>query len=227
MIALTLVERSLGLLADLLRQPQHLDAMRQQPRHLLHARRDVEGLENLLLLRRLHVHVGDREIGQRRWRFDGLHGSQQLGRCLRQQLDRLDGLRLEMDEPGLDLGRARFGLGQAQHAGDEERPAAQELDDLEALLTLADQVMRAVRRRDVAHDAGDGADAVHVDRFGVGHLGIALQQDPDLALVADSLLRGRDRFRPADRNREDEPGKQHRIAYRHDDQGVRRQRRMG
>ena len=52
-LALALVERGLGLPADLLRQPQHLDALGEQPRDLVHARRDVDRLEDLLLLLRL------------------------------------------------------------------------------------------------------------------------------------------------------------------------------
>src|SRR6202034_2878147 len=41
--ALALVERSLGLLADLPRQAQDFDAVRQQPRDLVHARDNVDG----------------------------------------------------------------------------------------------------------------------------------------------------------------------------------------
>ena len=93
-LALALVERGLGLPADLLRQPQHLDAVRQQARDLVHPRRDVDRLQNLLLLLRLHVHVGGRQIGERRRRLDRLDRGEQIGRRLRQQLDRLEGLRL-------------------------------------------------------------------------------------------------------------------------------------
>ena len=105
-LALALVERGLGLAADLLRQPQHLDAVGEQARDLVHARGDVDGLEDLLLLFRLHVHIGGRQIGERRRRLDRLDGGKQIGRHLRQQLDRLDGLRLQIDEARLDLGRA-------------------------------------------------------------------------------------------------------------------------
>ena len=50
-LALALVERRLGLLADLLRQPQHLDAVREQPRAPWSMRAvSVDGLEDLLLL---------------------------------------------------------------------------------------------------------------------------------------------------------------------------------
>ena len=136
----------------------------EQPRDLVHARRDIDRLEDLLLLFRLHVHIGDGEIGERRRRFDRLDGGEQIGRRLRQQLDRFERLRLQIDEARLDFGRARVRLGDLQHARDQERPAAEIFDDLEALLALADQMMRAVRRGDVAHDIGDRAHAMHVDR---------------------------------------------------------------
>ena len=170
-LALTLVERGLGLPADLLRQPQHLDAVRQQPQHLVHARRDIDRLEDLLLLFRLHVHIGDRQIGERRRRLDRLDRGEQIGRRLRQQLDCFQRLRLQIDETRLDLGRAGIRLGNLQHARDQERPAAEILDDLESLLALADQVMRAVRRGDVAHDIGERAHAMHVDRRRIVDLG--------------------------------------------------------
>jgi hypothetical protein len=103
-----------------------------------------------------------------------------------------------------------------QHARDEERPAVQILDDLKALLALADQMMRAVRRGGVAHDVRDGAHAVHVERRRLGHFRVALQQNADLALVAHRLLRGRYRFRPAERDRQHQAGKQQGVAHRHD-----------
>ena len=102
-LALTLVERGLGLPADLLRQPQHLDAVRQQPQHLVHARRNIDRLQDLLLLFRLHVHVGDGEIRKRGRTLDRLDRGQKLGRRLRQQLNCFQRLRLQIDEPRLDL----------------------------------------------------------------------------------------------------------------------------
>ena len=150
----------------------------------------------------------------------------QFLRRLRQQLERFHRLAAQMQQPRLDLGRAGLRLRDAQHARDEERPAAEEFQHLEALLALADEMVRAVGRGDVAHDVGDRAHAMHVDRRRIGDLGVALHQDADLALLAHGLLRGRDRARPADRDRQDHAGKQHDVAHRHDDQRVRRQRRQ-
>ena len=225
-LALALVERRLGLPADLLRQPQNLDAVRQEPRNLVHARGDVDRFENLLLLVGLDVHVGGRKIRERRRLLDRLDGGKEIRGHLRQQLDRLDGLRLEIDEARLDLGAAQVGLGDPHDARDHERPAGQIFDHLKALLALADEVVGAVRRGEVAHDIGDRAHAVHVDRRRLGDLGVALHQDADLALLAHRLLRRGDRFRPAERDRQNEAGKQHGRAHRHDDQRIGRQGRQ-
>ena len=91
-LALTLVERHLSLPADFLRQPQHFDPVREHAQDLVHARRKVDGFENVLLLVRLHVHIGDGEVGERSRRLDRLDRGDQIGRRLRQQLDRFQRL---------------------------------------------------------------------------------------------------------------------------------------
>ncbi len=194
--------------------------------HLVHARRDVDRLEDFLLLVRLDVHVGDGKVGERRRLVDRLDRAQQIGRRLRKQLHRFERLRLQIDEARLDFRRTGFGFGNPQHARDEERPAAEIFDDLETLLALADEMVRAVRRSDVAHDVGERAHAMHVDGRGICNLGIALQQDADLPLIAHRLLGGGNRLRPAERDRQHQTGKQHRIAHRHDDQRIGRYRRQ-
>ena len=87
--ALPLVDGGFGLSADLVRQPQDLDALRQHARDLLHARREIDRLEDLLFLLRLHIHVSGREVRQRCRRCDGLDGGQQIRRRLREQLQGL------------------------------------------------------------------------------------------------------------------------------------------
>ena len=221
-LAVARIDRRLGLAADLRGEAQHLDAVGEQTRHPVHPRLDVDRLENLLLLVGGGVHVGRDHVGERRRRLDALDRGEQLGRSLRQQLHRLDRLSLEVDEARLDVVRHRGRLGDAQHAGDEERPAVQELDDLEALLALADEMVGAVGRGDVAHDVGDRAHPVHVDRQGIGGLGVALHQDADRALLAHRLLRRRDRARTADRDRQHDAGKQHGVAHGNDDERIRR-----
>ena len=80
-------------------------------RDLVHPRRDVDGLQDLLLLFRLDVHIGGRQIGERRRRLDRLDRGEKIGRHLRQQFDRFDGLRLQIDETRLDFRRAGSGSG--------------------------------------------------------------------------------------------------------------------
>ena len=200
--------------------------MRQQARNLVHARRDIDGLEDFLLFLRLYVHDGDSQIGKCRWLIDRLDRSKQLTRDLGKQLDRFDRLRFEVDEARFDFGGENPRLRDAQHARHQERPAAQIFDDLKTLLALADQVMRTIGRRDVAHDVGDRTHAVHVDRARIGNFAVALQKDSDLTLFPHRLLRGTDRLRPAERNGQHLPRKQHRVAHRHDDQRVRWQNRQ-
>jgi hypothetical protein len=127
----------------------------------------------------------------------------------------------------LDLGGARIRFRDLQNARDHERPAAEIFNDLESLLALTDEMMRAVRRGDVAHDIGQRAHAMHVDRARLGNFSGALQKDADLALVAHRLLRCGDRLRPTERDRQHQTGKQHGIAHRHDDECIGRQRREG
>ena len=51
-LALALVDLLLGLLADLARQAQHLDAVAEKLEHLVEARLQVEGLEDVLAFAR-------------------------------------------------------------------------------------------------------------------------------------------------------------------------------
>ena len=109
--------------------------------------------------------------------------------------------------------------------GDEERPTGQILDDPEPLLSLAHEMMRSIRRRDVANDIGDRAHPVQIDRKGIVDLGVALHHDADRLLFPDRSLRRHHRAGPAERDRQHRPRKQHHAAHGHNDEGVWRQRR--
>src|SRR6202030_3355812 len=113
-----------------------------------------------------------------------------------------------MKEARLDFGRARVRLRNAQDAGDEKWPAAKEFEDLESLVALANQMVRAVGPGYVADDIGDGAQPMHIDRRRVGDVRAALHQNTDLALIAQSSLGGSNRARAADCNRHHVPRKQ-------------------
>jgi hypothetical protein len=87
--------------------------------------------------------------------------------------------------------RFRVNAALALDAGDEKWPPSEELEDLKSLVSLANQMVRAVRPGDVADDIGDGAESMHVNWRGIGHVWATLHEDTDLALIAQSLLGGR------------------------------------
>ncbi len=146
-LALARVERGLGLVADLGRQPQHLEAMGQQLRDLVEARHQIDGLEHLLLLRRRDVEIGRGEVGQhgRARSSPRRSGAARAARCgSRSSTSRTWSCRIE--EARLDLRPGRGRLGDVQAARQQEGVAVDELGDAEALHALADQVMAAVGR---------------------------------------------------------------------------------
>src|SRR5205807_2409888 len=61
----------------------------------------------------------------------------------------------QMNEARLDFGRACVRLRNAQDAGNEKWPATKEFEDLESLVALANQMVRAVGPGDVTDDIGD------------------------------------------------------------------------
>ena len=204
-------------------QPQHLDALGEMARDLVHARREIDRLQDLLLLLRLDVHVGGREVGERAGRGGRLQRRDQLRRRLRQQLDRLDRLPLQVQEARLDLRRTC-----SSAPGCEARaPRGTGVPGKKSRMRKRCTPWQTMwwlpsGAGDVAHDIGDRADAVEIVGAGIVGLGIALQQDADRPLLAHRLLRGGDRFRPADGDRDDDAREQHDVAHRHDDQGVGR-----
>ena len=180
-----------------------------------------------MLLVGLQIHVGGRKVGERARRAQALHSSRQLGRHLRQKLERLQRLALEVQEARFHLGRLRLLVRNALHARDQERPAGEELERLEALVPLGDEVVRAIGRGDIAHDIGNGAHAVQVDGQRIGDLTVALHQEPDLPLLAHGVLGSRDRALTPDRHRHDDAGEQRDVAHRDDGDRIGGQRRQG
>jgi hypothetical protein len=75
-----------------------------------------------------------------------------------------------------------------QDPGDKKRPPAEELENLEPLLSLADEMVGAVRPRYETKDAGDGSKTVHIARRWLRDLRVALRQNADLALIANGPL---------------------------------------
>ena len=219
-LALALVERGPRLLADLLRQPQDFDALREKARHPIEPGGQLDGLEDLLLLLGRQIEVGADHVGEPAGIGHVADGLDQFRRRLRQELQRLERLPLEIEEAGFDLRRPGRGLLEPFDAGDQERPAAEEFDYAEPLLPLGDDVVRSILAGDVAHDIGDRADAIEIDLGRIGDLRIALRENADLTLGANGLLRRGDRARPAKRDREDRAREQDEVADRNDDQRI-------
>ncbi len=131
-LALALVELLLGFLADLLGDAQHAHALGEKLEHLVEAPLEVEGLEEVLLVLVLHVEEVGHHVREQRRRADLLHDDGELLRRVRQELDRLHRLLLQLNEARLDLGRDGLVLLHRLHARDEERPALEELQHAKA-----------------------------------------------------------------------------------------------
>ena len=129
-----------------------------------------------------------------------------------------------MEKARLNLRRTRQRFRNAQHPSHEKRPATEKLEDLKALFALADEMVRAIRTGDIAHNIGHRSHAVHLDRVRIRDTGITLLEDAHLTLFAHRLLCGGHRLRTTDAHRHHHAGKQYEIAHRHDDHGIRRQR---
>src|SRR5581483_1219578 len=218
--ALPLIHRLLRLLTDFLRQLQHLDAMREEPRNFFEPLAHVERLQQLLFLRGIDVHEARDKIGKRGRRGSHLDGAAELGRHLRQQLERFHGLPLQMQYARLDL----LGIGlrnlDRSNARDEEGITLEIFHGAETSLALADDVMRAFRRGDVAQNRRDRADRVEIIRPGGIGARVALLDYPDRPLAAHRFLGGGDRPLPADRQRQDHARKQYRMAHGQDDERI-------
>ncbi len=219
-LALPLLQRVLGLGADVARETQHAEAIAQQLQHEVEPRDEIDRLQHLLLLGSADVHRAGDEVGQMTGRGDRVDGLGQLARCLRQKLDRLQCPLLQQHEPGIDIRCVQVGLGQALGSRGEERKSTDELEDSKSLLALADDVVGAVRCRHVTQDRPGRAETVQVDGYRIVLARFPLQHDADRPLGANGGLRGRDRARPAHREREDGLRKQHEVAHRHDGQHV-------
>ncbi len=197
--------------------------MRKQIKHAIQTLLQVNCLEQRLLLRRLDVYEAGDEVGKRAGRGNRLDGGDELLRSLRQELEDLKRALLQLHESRLDLAAGGLGLFDAPDARRHEWVALEILDHAEALLPLANDVMRAVGRRDVAHDVGNRANEAKLVRPRPFGLRVPLQQDPDRPLCLRSGLGGGDRAFAAERERKDHSGEEHHLAHGQDDERVLRE----
>ncbi len=120
-LALAAGKRFLRLLADLLRQAQHLDLLREIAQQLVEPLGDVEGLQQVLLLGRRQVgDIGD-EIGKLRRRLHLLDRAGDLGRHVGQQRDGLARALLQLMHARGDLGGIDLGLADLVDPRHEDR----------------------------------------------------------------------------------------------------------
>ena len=219
-LALAPVHARLGALVDFARKAQHLEALREQVQHAVQAPLQIHGFEQLLFLRRLDIHQAGDHVGERRCGTDVLHRAHQFLRRLRHELQHLECALLQPHEARLDLLAGRVGFFDAVHARHEEGIAFQQFDHAKPLLALADDVMRAVRRRHIAQHVGERPHRVQILRTGAIDLRIALQHYADRTLGLDRLLRAGDRIVAAYGDRQDHAGEQHHVAHRHEDERI-------
>ena len=83
-LALALVERGLGLLADLLGEAEHFEPLGKEPRYAVEPRGEVDGLEHLLLLLGGEIEIGGDHVGEGAGIGDIADGLDKLRRRLRQ-----------------------------------------------------------------------------------------------------------------------------------------------
>src|SRR6185437_16829023 len=103
---------------------------------------------------------------------------------------------LQVQKPGLDLGRARRRLVDLKEPRRRKWRARKEVENAGAPHALADDMMGLIRRRDVADDVGNRAHPVKIVRRRIVHLAIALKQNSDWSLLAQRLLGGSNRLWP-------------------------------
>jgi hypothetical protein len=103
-LALQVVERTTRALGDVARDLEHFDPMREQLEQRVHARLQIECLEQRLLLLRADVHQAGDEVGKPRGTLDRLQRRGDLVRDLRKQAQDLGSALLERLRASLDVG---------------------------------------------------------------------------------------------------------------------------
>src|SRR5262249_33496842 len=144
--------------------------------------------------------------------------------CVWQQLKRLPRPFLEKPQASFDFWGHHFRDAYLLDASGEIRIASDELRHAKSPEALANHMMRAISGRDIAQHLGARSHPVQLRRLWIIDGGIGLQDDAKRLFGANRLLRGRNRGWPTDRQGQNGPGKQHRLAYRQNDDAVLRKR---
>ena len=152
-VALLGRQRLLRLFADLLGQLQDLDAPGNERQHLVETLLDVDRLQHILFFGGRTVADAGNEIGERGSGIERVDRRRHLGGNAGQELDHRPGALAQQVDAGLDL------RGQGLRDADLLDPRGQKgkagdiFDDAEAAHALADRMMGAVGRGDVANDS--------------------------------------------------------------------------
>ena len=224
-LALAVVERFLGLLLDLPRELEHLDAAREQGRDALEPVRELGRLQDApasrsaLTSRKLAIMSASIDGDSIAW-----IAVRELGRRLRQQRDRLDGLLLQVQRARLDIGvgerRCRSGTRRARR-GTESRPPGRARGSGARPGTRGDACRPARSgnarwRRPCRRDAGRRS-------AGPRCLASFCSRKPTLASVRTASCAPATVFSRLIATGSDHAREQHHVAHRQDDQHVRRQ----
>src|SRR5262249_45753160 len=152
----------LCLLADLLRQPQHLELLREIAQQLVEPLRHVEGLEQVLLVGRAQVGDAGSEYGNRGRGLDLLDRAPYLGWRFREEEDWSPPPLIQPTHVRGARGREDLGPAALVETGDPVRIAGQKLEHAKATPAAGTEMMIAVRRGHISENVGDRAHAIEM-----------------------------------------------------------------
>ena len=218
-LSLSVVELFLGALADLARQAQHFDAMRQQRQQLAHAPLHRYGFQQGLLLVHIRIDETRDDVCQRARAAGGLQRMDQLGRHTGQHRKQFHAAFAKLQRQRFSLGRRIGVLVHRLDARGQERIALDRRDDAKALRPLAHGLVQVLvgsylLRAHMMDDLGQRADREQAieRRFVVAR--ILLQDDAHCRIGGRCLIQRRDRLRPPDADRRQHVRKEYEVAHR-------------
>ncbi len=213
-LPLVLVDPAANLLVDLSRQLEHFELVGEGFVDLPQPQRDVEGLQQFLLLHQVEGQVGRQEIDQTTGAFDVVEDRDRLFRDAGRQGNDLLRLGLGRGDEGLQLGRAGDDVLPRMRAGDEIRLGLDEILDPEARQAMNNDGLVAFGEVQQLQHRHHGADPIQIVERGILRLGRPLGHDAkhfgSCDHLADELLR----LLPPDGQRNDGPRKYHGIPHR-------------
>jgi hypothetical protein len=213
--AFAVLQLFLGALADLLRKPQHLDAVGEQLQHLLQPFLGGQQFQQHLLFLQFHVHQAGGDVGQLRGRARGLQRMRQFGRHAGQQREDLHRALAQLHAQCLGLGAGWFGLFDAQDARRQEGVAGHQFEQAEALPAVAHGVDLAVGRLHLAHHRGQRPDGTEFVEAGFVDRRVLLQHDAQRRLGRHRVLQRGQAARAPHGDGHQHVREEHHVAHGH------------